>query len=201
MNKSLLAAAMIGCMAISSGSAIAPPAPPVPDISAQLATQEAAHDMAEAARRLGLPEDHEVIKLAKSYWHGAEARLRAAREAAPCWTEEDAALIARVIWAEGRGLPEPEQAAVAWCILNRVDESGGTIAGTAAAPGQFVIGELHEAQLAIARDVLARWEREKAGETDVGRTLPPGYLWFTGDGQHNWFRSAYQGGDVWRWES
>lgn len=60
MNKSLLAAAMIGCMALSSGSAIAPPAPPVTDVSEQLAVQEAAHDMAEAARRLGLPEDHDM---------------------------------------------------------------------------------------------------------------------------------------------
>jgi len=80
MRKSLLAAAMIGCMALSSGSAIAPPAPPTPDISAQLATQEAAHDMAEAARRLGLPEDHAVILLAKEYWHGAQDEIEAQPE-------------------------------------------------------------------------------------------------------------------------
>lgn len=80
MHKPLLAAAMIGCMALSSGSAIAPPAPPTPDISAQLETQEAAHDMAEAARRLGLPEDHAVIQLAKSYWHGAQDEIEAQPE-------------------------------------------------------------------------------------------------------------------------
>ena len=38
--------------------------------------------------------------------------------------EADAEMLARVMWGEARGLPEMEQAAVAWCVLNRVDAEG-----------------------------------------------------------------------------
>lgn len=48
-------------------------------------------------------------------------------------------------------------------------------------------------------DVLSRWERERNGETDVGRVLPSGYMWYRGDGVHNHFRDAYKGGTAWDW--
>ena len=52
----------------------------------------------------------------------------------------------------------------------------------------------------LSEDVLTRWQREKDGETEVGRVLPPDYLWFSGDGYHNYFRNAYRGGNTWDWE-
>ena len=52
---------------------------------------------------------------------------------------------------------------------------------------------------ALCEDVLTRWYAEKAGETDVGRVLPSDYMWFTGDGEHNYFRNAYEGGKTWDW--
>lgn len=73
--KNLLAGAMILCMALTSGAAYAPPAPPVQDVTELLEIQDAAHDMAEAARRLGLGEDHAVIQLAKEYWHDAQDEI------------------------------------------------------------------------------------------------------------------------------
>lgn len=39
----------------------------------------------------------------------------------------------------------------------------------------------------------------KDGETDTGRVLPSDYLWFSGDGKHNYFRNAYKGGETWDW--
>lgn len=78
--KNLLAGAMIVCMAMTSGAALAPPAPPVQDVTELLEIQDAAHDMAEAARRLGLPESHDVIQLAKSYWHSAQDEIESQPE-------------------------------------------------------------------------------------------------------------------------
>lgn len=111
-------------------------------------------------------------------------------------------LMARTIYAEARGCSTMEQAAVAWCVLNRVDAGYGDIEAVLTAPHQFASwsGEIEQEQLDIAADVLIRWEREKAGEADVGRVLPSEYLWFTGRAGHNWFRDTYEGdGSYWDW--
>lgn len=110
-------------------------------------------------------------------------------------------LMARTIYAEARGCSTMEQAAVAWCVLNRVDAGYGDIEAVLTAPHQFATwgGEIGQEQLDIAADVLIRWEREKAGEADVGRVLPSEYLWFTGNGSENLFRDAYEGGSYWDW--
>ena len=110
-------------------------------------------------------------------------------------------LLARTIYAEARGCSTMEQAAVAWCVLNRVDAGYGDIEAVLTAPHQFATwsGEIGQEQLDIATDVLIRWEREKAGESDVGRVLPCEYVWFTGDGVRNYFRDAYEGDEYWDW--
>ena len=33
----------------------------------------------------------------------------------------------------------------------------------------------------------------------LGRVLPREYLFFTGDGKHNHFRTEWDGGQVWDW--
>lgn len=121
--------------------------------------------------------------------------------------EEEAVYIAKTIYGEARGCTATEQAAVAWCILNRVDDESGLwpddVIGVVTQANQFagydpdhpVLSELHE----VAMDVLERWQREKAGETDVGRVLPEEYCYFHGDGKHNYFRQEYEGGPVWNW--
>ena len=40
---------------------------------------------------------------------------------------------------------------------------------------------------------------EKAGMTDVGRTLPSNYLYYGGDGKHNYFRTEWKGGTRWNY--
>lgn len=103
--------------------------------------------------------------------------------------EVDVQMLAKLIWGEARGVGSKDvQAAVAWCVLNRVDNDyfPDTVAEVITQDGQFmgyginfpVEDEFRE----IAEDVLVRWHREQQGETDVGRTLPSGYLYFTGDG-------------------
>lgn len=115
--------------------------------------------------------------------------------------EAEVDMLARTIYAEARGLSVTEQAAVAWCVLNRVDAGYGTLTEVLTAPHQFATwhGEIAQEQRDIAADVMTRWEREKLGEDEVGRVLPLEYLWFTGDGVRNYFRDAYTGGEYWDW--
>lgn len=56
----------------------------------------------------------------------------------------------------------------------------------------------HIEQLVI--DVFERWAAEKNGEKNVGRVLPKEYLYFWGDGKHNYFTTEFLGGDTWEWE-
>lgn len=47
--------------------------------------------------------------------------------------------------------------------------------------------------------MIERWLDEKDGKADTGRVLPREYLFFTGDGEHNHFRTEWDGGQVWDW--
>lgn len=122
------------------------------------------------------------------------------------WSAE-AEVLAKTVYGEARGCSTTEQAAVIWCVLNRVDSECAfwpdDIIGVATQPEQFhgyyadhpVTQEHYE----LALDVIDRWQQEKNGEADVGRVLPPEYLYFHGDGVHNHFRTEYTGGQTWDW--
>ena len=117
----------------------------------------------------------------------------------------DAGVVSR--YENGVCLPTPEQAAVVWCALNRVDDESGLwpddIVAVVTQPSQFhgydpdhpVVPEF----LALAEDVLARWEIEDTCVGDVGRVLPQEYTYFSGDGRHNYFRTEWDGGTTWDW--
>ncbi len=109
-----------------------------------------------------------------------------------------------MVWGEARGIPsDTEKAACVWCVLNRVDYGYGNIVMVVTAPYQFagydIDNPIDDEIKALCEDVLTRWYAEKAGETDVGRVLPSDYMWFTGDGERNYFRNAYEGGQTWDW--
>lgn len=118
--------------------------------------------------------------------------------------------IAKTVYGEARGCSKVEQAAVIWCILNRVD-SGYSKTGNPSTdiirvvtqPYQFVGyragNPVTDDIYNLTIDVLTRWVREKNGETEVGRVLPKEYLYFHGDGVRNHFRNAYRGGNRWDW--
>lgn len=120
------------------------------------------------------------------------------------YTRADVEMLAKLMWSEAGGIgSETERACVAWTVLNRLDSpdfEGETVAEVVTAPGQFYYLErapLEEEFLALAGDVLRRWNDEKNGLDSTGRVLPAGYFWFAGDGKHNYFRDAYRGGDRW----
>lgn len=120
--------------------------------------------------------------------------------------DDDAVMIAKTIGVEAPYCSTMEQAAVAWCILNRVDDPRfpATVREnvTPTSPRQFAYypdTPLRDDLYALALDVLGRWEREKNGEIDVGRVLPSEYLYFWGDGKHNHFRINESDQVYWDW--
>lgn len=120
--------------------------------------------------------------------------------------EAEVEMLAHLIWGEARGIPsDMHKAAVVWCVLNRVDAEGwpDTVAEVVTQPHQFAGYSpdypATEEFKAIAADVLIRWEREKREGGEVGRVLPAEYVFFTGDGEVNHFRTEYEGGMFWDW--
>lgn len=113
------------------------------------------------------------------------------------YTDQDAIDIAKVLYRECGAVPSTtERACVAWTILNGVDMEGSSIHDIIRAPNRYAWDEyapVDDELLALAYDVLDRWSREKNGETSVGRVLPPGYIYFEGDGVHNYFRNQFTG--------
>lgn len=123
-------------------------------------------------------------------------------------TYAEAVAIAKTVWGEARGCSVTEQAAVVWCVLNRVDCAErfypDDILGVVSQPNQFTgYSENHPVELHLLElvwDVLERWQAEKDGTENVGRVLPQEYLWFHGDGKTNHFRDAYKGKyNTWDW--
>ena len=118
---------------------------------------------------------------------------------------EAAIVLAKTVWGEARGCDTEGQAAVVWCVLNRVDSGywSSSIIGVVTQPSQFhgyhpdhpVDSDI----LALVWDVLTRWQAEKTCVGSVGRVLPKEYLYFSGDGKVNTFRTEYRGGETWDW--
>lgn len=126
------------------------------------------------------------------------------KEAEKNLKEEDVIALAKVTYGEARGIPSlKEKAAVMWCVLNRVDINKCSIYKMATNASVFygynknnpVTDELK----LLARDVLIRYYMEKAGRENVGRVLPSTYLFFCGDGKHNYFREQYNSKIYWNW--
>lgn len=134
----------------------------------------------------------------------------------PCpVTYEEIVMLAQTLYEEGQVVYwngtkwsvsyQARQAGVGWCALNRLDDGGfgSTLAEILSEPYQFAWKEdapVTEEMLWLAEDIIDRWWSEKQGEQNVGRTLPPDYLFFSGDGRENYFRQTYEGkDDIWDW--
>ncbi len=164
---------------------------------------------AEAALLPNNPNTVEIVPDLAVYSPEPEAAT-SAQPAEPepikLYTEADVDMLARLIYTEARGVrSKTEQAAVVWCVLNRLDNPNRpqkTIAEVVCAPHQFdyrpwapVLPEFEE----LAADVLKRWQAERDGQADVGRVLPPEYQYFEGWGGRNWFSAKWKSGEFWGW--
>jgi len=115
-------------------------------------------------------------------------------------------MLAQTIYREARGIAsQTEQACIVWTVLNRIDAGWySSVYSALTAPGQFAydyyaptIDDYGRDLITLAQDVLNRWYLEHSGVTEVGRVLPSDYMWYAGDGYHNYFRNSYLGGTTW----
>ena len=165
-----------------------------------LARQEEVHAAAELLRELGVKEDSEGIRALQEEWWRCEARLR------PRYTEAEVVMLAKLMWGEAGGIDSvTEVACVGWVVCNRVDDQPEpvTVASVLTSPGAFYYRDwmpVRDDLYALARDALERWTMESLGCKRAGRVLPADYRWYAGDGEHNYFRNAYKGGDRWGYE-
>lgn len=127
-------------------------------------------------------------------------------ETAPLYTDREVELIAKTVYGEALVTQsDMEMAAVAWCILNRVDSPKypDTIEEVVTQRRQFhgyseehpVIPRVEN----LVRDVLDRWYAEKNGDTDCGRVLPKDYIYFEGDGRHNHYSTEWLSNEFYDW--
>lgn len=120
--------------------------------------------------------------------------LNSAMEAIPDELVAEAALLA---WGEYSGTDYAQRTAPIWCACNRADAWEMTldeVMHSDAFHGLLTEREVPEEWYNLARETLARWELEKMGYIDVGRTLPSEYLYFGGNGVVNVYRTEYIGG-------
>ena len=126
------------------------------------------------------------------------------------YTEADVIALAKMAYGEAFiTRSDTEMSACMWCALNRLDSGNRFYDGCESVydivtqKNQFYgydEGNPVDEHLAwLARDVLTRWVDEHNGATDVGRTLPREYCFFTGDGWHNSFTTEHQGGVEYDW--
>lgn len=114
-----------------------------------------------------------------------------------------------MLTGEAGGIPSlTEQSGCLWIACNRVDSENPFFPDELEAvieqkwqfDGYTPGGEYYEECYNLAVDVFERWYCEKQGEESVGRTLPTNYLFFTGDGVHNYF-TIDQYGEPYVWGS
>lgn len=126
----------------------------------------------------------------------------------PCkkyYNSTDVITISKLVYGEGRGLNKTEMSAIIWCVLNRVDSKifPNTIYEVCSQKGQFHGYKEHfpvwDNIKELVEDVLMRWQNEKCGATNVGRTLPQSYLFFIGDGKHNHYMETWKSRIYYDW--
>lgn len=145
---------------------------------------------------------------AETVMHSAEyaVPVKLVCETIPEPEDTAAECLAKMLYGEARGCSKTEQAAVVWCALNRVDSADpfypDDIIGVVTQANQFhgynLDNPVEPELLSLVEDVLARWAAEGDG-VDAGRVLPEEYLFFSGDGQRNYFRTEWNGGSTWDW--
>ena len=148
----------------------------------------------------------EEVTVSESYGYGAITDTADDGIEIKPYTDYEVYLIARTIAGEALITDsDTEMAAVAWCILNRVDSEKypDTIEEVVTQPNQFD-GYWRDKEYSehidwLVRDVLDRWYAEKDKVAEVGRVLPKEYVHFEGNGLHNYFVIEWKSTDYWDW--
>lgn len=117
------------------------------------------------------------------------------------YSERELEMVAKTVWGEARGCAPDEQRLVIWTIFQQVDAGGdfakySTVAEIISKPNNYAgYSESYPIDPDIYALVCEEAEKWANGEQPpmlepYAPTLP--YLFFDGDGQHNWFRAEWR---------
>lgn len=106
-------------------------------------------------------------------------------------------MVAQTIYGEANICSDEEKRLVAWCICNRVDAgywgvSISDIVTVSQFHGYDPEQEVSDEILQIAEDVLTEWSNGEEADILEPYATTSEYLYFSGDGWHNWFREIYK---------
>lgn len=158
------------------------------------------NQIASIAREIGLAESSPIITEASRIWWLEENEKQNAAAEEQEFLQSyhtEAVMLAKTMYCEARGISsKKELSMICWTVLNRYDHGfAESIPAVITTPRQFAyrssaptVNDCGIDLLALAEDVLLRWHRENMGQTDVGRTLPKEYLYYHGNGEHNFFK-------------
>jgi hypothetical protein len=119
---------------------------------------------------------------------------------APGCTDKELEMLAKMVWGEARGCDPEEQALVIWTAFQQVDAGGDfadykTLSSVLTKKYNFA-GYRESNPVDPEIYMLAQREADKWKRGDEPPTLYPyaptaPYLFFSGDGSHNWFREEW----------
>lgn len=116
-------------------------------------------------------------------------------EAVAKYSSYEITLTAKAVWGEARGCSREEQMLVVWCICNRADAGDKRVEEIVTAPYQF--HGYHEDNpvdpdiVAVVEEVFEAWAHGEEALVYPPYATTSEYLFFYGDGRHNWFREEY----------
>ncbi len=118
--------------------------------------------------------------------------------------EDEEIRLAKMVYGEDRQNSLMERSATVWCAFNRSDEWDMPISSVVVNNqfhGYFPSQECPDWAVELVRDVALRYALEGLGYENVGRTLPSDYLYFSGSGGSNRFRTTYSSRSYWDWDA
>ena len=128
-------------------------------------------------------------------------QIQTLRSQNPKYSEYEIIMLAKLVWKEAGACEPSEQRLVVWTVFQRIDSTDydfkdmNTIYDTVTASGQFAYDPdtpVHEDILNLCKEEATKWADNKPPPTmePYAPTLP--YLFYSGDGSHNWFRAEWQ---------
>lgn len=117
------------------------------------------------------------------------------------YQEHEAQMVAQTVWGEIRGGTKDEWRLVVWCICNRVDsqyngfKNQNTIEKVVTARNQFhgysSTNPIDEDIMEVVLEELYKWSAGEEAPIIEPYATTSEYLFFYGDGVHNWFREEW----------
>lgn len=117
------------------------------------------------------------------------------------YTESEIKMLAKTVWREAGTCEPSEQRLIVWTVFQRIDSNDhdfkdmNTITEAITADGQFAYdpdAPVYDDILTLCREEVSMWTNGQSPPTMKPYAPTTPYLFYSGDGSHNWFRAEWQ---------